>query len=343
MPFPDLLLVADVLKGVGETLPYVAEATGVPDNGNNAFLLPFVDAGLDPALIDPSRLKIMFDPDPSRPAGGTANPGVNDVRFVSLSADKRTLTLDFAQTGVGDCRLSCEVMHTIPGVGTSSGPLIIGSGSGSGGGGGGGGPFTATLTPLFATTLEIGAPLNSPQFNAAYIPAATETSATLQDDQGNGPVSILGLLNPVTFAFNNQENANGAQVAFTLNAGDGVNNDSDQVIATWQPRVYWGLDASAALATEGDIEGLSNSNLQGDKGLSESLTPTNEYIYYGFPTAYAASPLDFQFGAFPGGFIQVVASVLVTAGTAGAPAQTYQLWRSSVAQNSPAQTFLVQA
>ena len=59
MPFPDLQLVSDILKAPGETLPNVAEATGTPDAGNNTFLLPFVDAGVDPGLIDPSRLSVI--------------------------------------------------------------------------------------------------------------------------------------------------------------------------------------------------------------------------------------------------------------------------------------------
>jgi hypothetical protein len=337
MPFPDLQLVSDILKAPGETLPNVAEATGTPDAGNNTFLLPFVDAGVDPGLIDPSRLKIMFDPDPGRAAGGTLNPGVTDMRFVSLSADKRMITLDFAQSGGGDCRISVEVMHTIPGVGSSSSPLVIGSGSGTGGGGGGPpSPFTATLSPLFTTTLEIGAILNNPQFNATYSPAATETSASLQDDQGNGPVSVLGLLNPLTFAFANQKSANGDTVLFTLQAGDGVNFDNDVVTATWYPRIYWGVDANPALGSEADIEGLANSSLQGSRALSTTLAPVNQFIYFAMPTAYGpTSGLNFQFGTFgPGGFVQQVASVAVTANTAGAPVQTYELWRSSFLQDT---------
>jgi hypothetical protein len=221
--------------------------------------------------------------------------------------------------------------------------LLLWAGPTQGAGGGGPGGFSATLASLFASPLEIGAQLINPTFSAAYSPSGTELFAELSDDDGNPAQNVLGLPNPLTMPFTYQESANNTVRTWTLTANDGGPNVTDQVTATWSPRVYWGLNASPSLSTEGDIEGLANSALQSDKALSTSFTPVNEYIYYGFPTAYAASPLDFQFGAFPGGFIQVVASVAVTANTPGAPVQTYQLWRSQFAQNSPLQPFTVAA
>jgi hypothetical protein len=122
--------------------------------------------------------------------------------------------------------------------------------------------------------------------------------------------------------------------------------DADVAVATWFPGVYYGVDANPGLGTEADIEGLSNKNLQGDKALSTTLAPVLQYIYYAFPTTFPANVLDFQFGAFPGGFIQTVASVNVTANTPGAPVLTYQLWRSQFQQDTTvtgAQPFIVQA
>ncbi len=343
--FPDLQLVPDVLKGPGEFLPYAAEATGVPVAGNNTFGIPFLDSGIPADQIEPGRLRITVELDPGRPAGGSLLAGVTDARWVSLSADKRSITMEFTQdTGTGNCRVTCELLHTIEGVGSDNTPVILLSGPTSAGGGGGG--FTATLAPLFATTLEIGAILNNPQFNAGYSPGGTETFAELQDDQGNAAEDILGVVNPVTYPFAEQQNGLNDAVVFTLSANDGVDSDTDQVTATWRPRVYYGVDADPNLTTEADIEALANSSLQGTKALSFLFTALNQYVYYAFPVAYTAVPTDFQIGPFPGGMIQTVASVNVTAGTAGAPVFAYQIWRSTNALDTTvtgAQTLLVSA
>jgi hypothetical protein len=217
---------------------------------------------------------------------------------------------------------------------------------GQGGSGGGGGAFSAALALLAAATIEIGAVLNTPQFNATYSPVGTEVFAELSDDDGNPVQNVLGVLNPVTRPHNYTKTAVGAQVIFTLSANDGVNADTDQVIATWFPRVYFGVNALGTLSTEADIEGLSGSSLQGNKALSYLFTANNEYVYYAFPASFPAALLDFQIGPFPGGFIQVVASVPVTANTAGAPVLNYQIWRSTNALDttlSGPQTLTVQA
>jgi len=225
------------------------------------------------------------------------------------------------------------------------GPIFVFSGN-VGGGGSPPSSFSASLTRLFGSPFEIGAQLINPTFTATYSPIGTETSATLQDNDGNPVQNVLALPNPLTMPFTYQRDTIGGSVTWTLNASDGVNNDSDNVSATWLPRVYWGVDANPALATEADIEGLTNNGLQSNKALNFTFSATNEYVYYGFPTAFPAAPLDFQIGPFPGGFIQQVASVNVTANTPGAPVLTYQLWRSTNALNtsiSGPQTLVVSA
>jgi hypothetical protein len=223
--------------------------------------------------------------------------------------------------------------------------LLVWAGPTQGGGGGGGG-FSCGLAGLFSSPLEIGANLVNPTFNATYSPGGTETFAELSDDDGNPVQDVLGVGNPITRPYSYQKIGIGDAVNFTLSANDGTNSDTDQASAIWYPRVYYGVDANPGLATEADIEGLSNSSLQGDKALSYLFSATNEYVYYAFPVAYPAAPLDFQIGPFPGGFLQQVASVAVTAGTVGAPTINYQLWRSTNALNttvSGPQTLVVQA
>lgn len=347
MPFPDLQLVGDVLKAPNASVPNAAEATGFPDDGNNTFLLPFVDAGVDPVLVTPGRLKIHWDPDPSRSAGGSSNPGVDDVRFVALSADKRFLTLNFSNPGgSGDARVNVQLDHTVVGVAAELTPLVLGSGGGTGGAA----PppsFSASLAgPTPSGPFEIGENLVNPTFNASYTPAGTETFAELEDDQGNPAQNVLSLPNPLIMPFTYQRVVIGDQVVWTLTANDGGPNVTDQVSATWLPRVFWGVDASAALATEADIEGLANSALQSNKALNFTFTAANEYVYFGFPVAFPAVATDFQIGPFPGGFIQQVASVAVTANTAGAPVLNYQLWRSTNALDTTVtgpQTLVVSA
>lgn len=152
MPFPDLTLVPDVLKGGGSVLLLAAEATGVPDNGNNTFGLPFVAAGVDPALVDPSRMVIEVEPDPGRPAGGSLLPGVEDARFVSLSPDKTQLTLAFSQTAVGNARVTVTVNHTLPAAGSNGDPIIQISSQV----GGGGGSADTSLVRNFVVGVNVG-------------------------------------------------------------------------------------------------------------------------------------------------------------------------------------------
>jgi len=92
MPFPNLI------RRAGSRL--WSEATGVPANGPNTFALDF-----DPGLVAAEWL--FFD------VTGLG-PSVNGVRFISLSADKTQVTLDFVQTGADAVRVVAQLLHTIP-------------------------------------------------------------------------------------------------------------------------------------------------------------------------------------------------------------------------------------
>jgi hypothetical protein len=334
MSFPDLQLVPDTYKGPGFFLPYVAEVTGVPDAGNNTFLLPFVDNDVPPSLIIPERLRIFVDPDPNRPAGGTSNPGVSDVRFVSLSADKRNLTLDFAQSGAGDVRIHVSLDHTIEGEGGNTPIVEIASPVG------GGGPppptgIVVTLGAVGGTTFEIGDQSVNPAFNMSESGVTPPiTVRTLADNDGNPTQNVLGLPNPLTMPFSYQKNPIGSTVQFTGAATDSApSSDSDVVTFTWRPRVWYGLSVNPALTTEAQIEALANSALQSNKGLTYNVVgAANEYVYYAWPQVYGAfAPLDFQIGPFPGGFIDQLSggTVNLTANTPGAPTNAYVLARST--------------
>ncbi len=93
MPFPDLTRLA------GRT--NLSQATGIPDNGNNTFLHGW---DLDPSQIDEDLIELEYVlPDPSV---------VSAVSFVSLSADKLSLTLSFTQSGAGQAQVVAKHQHS---------------------------------------------------------------------------------------------------------------------------------------------------------------------------------------------------------------------------------------
>jgi hypothetical protein len=106
--FPDLQPRPDTYKAPPQIQLMFAEATGVPDDGNNTFAIPFIGLGVRPSEVDPDKMKIFvqFSQD---------NPGVTNAEFVSLSADKTMMTLDFTQTapGTGECTVVVQIQHSI--------------------------------------------------------------------------------------------------------------------------------------------------------------------------------------------------------------------------------------
>lgn len=185
--------------------------------------------------------------------------------------------------------------------------------------------WSVTLTPLFALTAEIGAQVINPQFNAVYN-NGVPVSASLQDNQGNPVQNILGLPNPVTMPFTYQLNGIGAVATWTLTGDDGGGAANDVATLTFLPRVFWGTGPDG-LSTEGDIEGLANSQLQATRDINFSESPGGaDHIYYAFPSAFGAP--TFVVNGFPGGFILQAAAVPVTANTPGAPTNNYDLWKS---------------
>lgn len=101
MAFPDLFPVA------GQQ--HMARGVGIPVGGAVALGIPWVPLmGWDPVQVTEDSLEISMIQSPGA-------PGVTGVRFVSLSADKSLITVDFTQTapGVGQCQLTCRLRHTI--------------------------------------------------------------------------------------------------------------------------------------------------------------------------------------------------------------------------------------
>ena len=88
----------------GDTSNQIAEATGVPVNGNNVVPLPWVGQGVDPALIDLNRITFRVE---------AQGPSVTGSEVVSLAPDKLSAILNFDQTGADEALVRATLAHTI--------------------------------------------------------------------------------------------------------------------------------------------------------------------------------------------------------------------------------------
>ncbi|HEU03196.1 hypothetical protein LCGC14_0273560 [marine sediment metagenome] len=198
--------------------------------------------------------------------------------------------------------------------------------------------LTVDLQKITASPLELGAILPvGTQFNAFEMDAAGAlVTRTIQDDDGNGAVDILGEANPVPNAgmgFSYEKTTIGGQVTFTYVADDGTTVAQDTEQYLWLPRIYLGVEPIPGAVDEAFIEALVESELRGDKGIARTgiTWTTGEYIWIAFPQAFNPTDvLDFLIGVFPGGFLLDTVGVAVTANTAGSPVPIlYDVWRST--------------
>ena len=210
------------------------------------------------------------------------------------------------------------------------------------GGGGGGAPsgFSVNLIKLTPSPLELGAVLPpSTQFNVVDTnPAGPLITRTIQDDQGNGAVVILGEANPVPNAgmgFAYSKTVIGDTVDFTYSADDGggVKQDTEQYV--WLPRVYLGVEPIPGAINEAFVEALVESELRSNKGISRAVLWTAaEYIWAAFPQAFnPTQSTDFLVtiggSGFPGGFVLAASGVSVTPNTTNGVPILYDVWRST--------------
>jgi hypothetical protein len=103
MSMPDLEPKFDARKGSNSTM--YAEVTGVPDNGNNVIGLPWVDQGIPPSQVEEDWIEFRVE---------ALGPSVTGASVVggSLSPDKRSITLNFSQSGGDAAILSANLIHT---------------------------------------------------------------------------------------------------------------------------------------------------------------------------------------------------------------------------------------
>lgn len=216
--------------------------------------------------------------------------------------------------------------------------------SGSGGGGGGGAPpvtMVIDLIKITASPLELGAELPvTLTFNTTVAGEdGPFVSRTVQDDDGNPAVDILGDADPVPtggMGFVYTKTLIGGTVDFTYTADDGTDVAIDVEQYVWLPKVYAGVAAVPGLVDETFIEALPQNELRADKGIVRTgLTWTlSEYIWVAFPQAYNPTVLtDFLVtiggAGFPGGFVLDTAGVSVTPNTPNGIPALYDVWRST--------------
>lgn len=115
---------------------------------------------------------------------------------------------------------------------------------------------------------------------------------------------------------------------FQLDADKGTENDLANLTVTWSRRLYYGQDASGAVATQAGMQGLTVAVnvIDQNKAISFSLTCANEYVYYAVPTDYGTP--TFTVNGFSGGFSLTTAGVSFDTLNAAALASTYNIWRS---------------
>ncbi len=100
MAFPGLL---PITYDNGVQSNQVCERVGVPDNGNNVIALPWVGQGIPAALIDLDRIEFRVE---------ALGASVTGATVVSLSADKTSATLSYAQSGLNSARTRATLHHT---------------------------------------------------------------------------------------------------------------------------------------------------------------------------------------------------------------------------------------
>jgi hypothetical protein len=84
-------------------LLHVAETEGVPVNGLNVIEIPFIDAGIDPTTFDAGFIQPLVRPLTESSSVTFCSEGVHPDPVEpgsGLAADKRSIALNFTQTGV---------------------------------------------------------------------------------------------------------------------------------------------------------------------------------------------------------------------------------------------------
>lgn len=171
-------------------------------------------------------------------------------------------------------------------------------------------PVTLTaddIAPAFAIssfsggsiTKEIGDTIASPvSFTASY--SSLPTSAQIQDNQGNGALTLITPFTSGSYAHSYTKTANNATVVFTLTA-IGATTKTSTNTAAWRPKLYYGVAAQPGIYNAAFLHSLASQPLSASKSLTVNyVAGASQYCYYCVPTSYgvpSATFNGFPFGA----------------------------------------------
>lgn len=157
--------------------------------------------------------------------------------------------------------------------------------------------FDATLSG--GGVVECGQTIVSPAFTASY--NRTPTSASIQDNQGNAALNVIGTPTAFVYAHTYQKLVAEQSVVLTLTAADATGPDTSQASYIWRQRAYWGTGVTG-LRDSASIRALANNTLATGRARAFSVDAGSGalHIYYAFRAAYG--PATFFVGGFEGGF-----------------------------------------
>jgi hypothetical protein len=195
--------------------------------------------------------------------------------------------------------------------------------------------FTASLTQTGGNTITLITGATYTPAGLTATPAANSggalTAATLADNQGHGPTSVLGDANPLSPPVATYtENTAGTHVIITLSETSGGVTSSPTVGAIWYDRNYQGLSsggtatgvsiqaspattATLAGGTAGGLVMTGTGGLATPVGQTYTINPTNQYWWFMCPhTSTAHTFQDANNAFFPFGMTRTLASLTVT-------------------------------
>jgi len=198
--------------------------------------------------------------------------------------------------------------------------------------------LAVNLSTPQTTVLEIGEYTLPMSFTATYQRSGVDMTVLLiscqcTDNQGGSSKDLKALNEANSFLYEDpvgtsySKELNNGNVLFTLTAEDTVSGPvADTVNIRWQPRVFRGVKPYASSIDEAFVKSL-NSDLRSSRSLTfqSSDAGAGEHIYFALPSAYG-TPV-FNVGGFVGGFIYKT-TLVITADTTNAPAQTYDIFES---------------
>lgn len=168
-------------------------------------------------------------------------------------------------------------------------------------------PDSLILTFEGPKLLEVNDIINGPIFTATYDHAPT--TAVLIDSDGNPSQDVIGGPSLFQSANSFQKNTYGANVVFTLTAGDGTITEFKTFTLYWGQNVFFGV-GSAGSSGEGFIHTLDSILVSSLSAVFTVFANPTDKIYFAHRTGYGTA--TFMVDGFTGGFTKTSSTISVT-------------------------------